>query len=271
MAYRIRRRRGGSAEEILADLQRVAGQSNALTQARYQKHGRFSVHHVTKTCGYWNKALQRAGCRISHQVWSKADCLLGIKAVWDRLGRQPRYGEYKELGPQLGQPAISTVEAHHGTWSEALSAFEASSVAETSSETVVTGDGSPNEEPDQPSKPSHPCGEPLGYGTMVYAPVNELGVLVLFSMLAKDMGFVIEAIGSAFPDCLARRRDPRSGRHLRVLIEIEFKSSRFVRHDHPTDGCNMIVCWEHDWADCPPHIEVISLREFLKTRSRSAV
>jgi hypothetical protein len=26
----------------------------------------------------------------------------------------------------------------------------------------------------------------------------------------------------------------------------------------------MIVCWEHDWKDCPDHIEVIELSSSLK-------
>ena len=43
-----------------------------------------------------------------------------------------------------------------------------------------------------------------------------------------------------------------------VWIEFEFKSSHFKAHNHDINECDVIVCWEHDWKDCP--IEVIELR-----------
>ena len=47
----------------------------------------------------------------------------------------------------------------------------------------------------------------------------------------------------------------------RARIEFEFRSSNFRAHKHPLDGADVIVCWEHDWPDCP--IEVIELRSAI--------
>ena len=52
-------------------------------------------------------------------------------------------------------------------------------------------------------------------------------------------------------------------------IEFEYKSSHFKRHGHlkrMNEGikCDMIVCWEHDWVECPEGIEVLELKtEYL--------
>jgi hypothetical protein len=37
----------------------------------------------------------------------------------------------------------------------------------------------------------------------------------------------------------------------RVAIEFEFKSSDFKQHKHDPKDCDMIICWENDWNDCP--------------------
>lgn len=76
----------------------------------------------------------------------------------------------------------------------------------------------------------------------------------------------IETIRKGFPDCIAKRYIG-SGKWEEVLIEFEFKSSDFVRHRHLDQMkkkgtvCDMIVCWEHDWKECPKDIEVIELKE----------
>jgi hypothetical protein len=66
----------------------------------------------------------------------------------------------------------------------------------------------------------------------------------------------------AVPDCEAKRCvDRRNERWQRVRIEFEFYSSNFRDHGHDPDGCDVIVCWEHDWADCP--LEIVELRRVI--------
>lgn len=35
-------------------------------------------------------------------------------------------------------------------------------------------------------------------------------------------------------------------------------SRSFRNHGHDPAGCELVVCWEHDWPECP--IEVLELR-----------
>lgn len=105
-------------------------------------------------------------------------------------------------------------------------------------------------------------GPPLHAFAMTNAPCNEAGVAALFCMIAPDLGFQIEAIQSAFPDCEARRQ-VRPGKWQRVFIEFEYESRNFPLHHHDPSKCDMIVCWRHNWRKCPEEIEVLELRKVI--------
>ena len=94
-----------------------------------------------------------------------------------------------------------------------------------------------------------------------YAPVNELGVVFLFSQIARRRGFRIVEIRPQFPDCLANRRVGDAEKPCR--IEFEFRSSNFRAHGHDPKGCDLIVCWQHDWPDVPRTLEVIELKRLF--------
>ena len=110
----------------------------------------------------------------------------------------------------------------------------------------------------------HPIlGERLDFRGLLHAPVNELGVVYLFGMLSEELGFVVESVQAGFPDCEAKRR-LRKNHWQRVRIEFEFKSANFLTHGHDLSKCDLIVCWENDWLDCP--IDVVSLKEFIEKK-----
>jgi hypothetical protein len=105
-------------------------------------------------------------------------------------------------------------------------------------------------------------GPPIDFRGLRHAPINEQGVVFLFGMVAFELGFIVEAVHAAYPDCEAKRRiDDKGGRWQRVRIEFEFRSRSFLAHGHDPLKCDLIVCWEHDWVDCP--IEVIELRRVI--------
>jgi hypothetical protein len=106
-------------------------------------------------------------------------------------------------------------------------------------------------------------GEPLSLGPMATAPVNEMGVVYLFGTLARELGFVVLKMQPGFPDCEALRR-LESGKWQRVRIEFEFESRNFVWHAHDMTGCELIVCWEDNWEDCP--LEVMELKRAFSTQ-----
>ncbi len=44
----------------------------------------------------------------------------------------------------------------------------------------------------------------------------------------------------------------------------EFNSSNYRDHKHPLNWEGVVVCWEHDWDECPKKIEVIELKMVLR-------
>jgi hypothetical protein len=108
-------------------------------------------------------------------------------------------------------------------------------------------------------------GEPFDRSPMTNAPVNELGVMVLFGMVAAGLGLQVESVQGKFPDCVARRQvAPGKWQYLR--IEFEYESRNFKLHGHDPKGCDMIVCWRHNWKECPAEIEVVELSRLLGMR-----
>lgn len=106
------------------------------------------------------------------------------------------------------------------------------------------------------------------YGTFInfrglqHAPINEQGVVFLFGMICFELGFIVEAIRAEYPDCEAKRRiDKRKDLWERVRIEFEYRSGNFREHSHRAKDCDLIVCWEHNWVDCP--IEVLELKNII--------
>jgi hypothetical protein len=103
---------------------------------------------------------------------------------------------------------------------------------------------------------------PTLWPAMAYEPVNEMGVMVLFSMMAHQLGFVIESVQSGFPDCEAKIEvEPGRWQHFR--IEFEYESRGFKQHGHDPDQCDLIVCWRHNWKNCPPNIQVLELSKLV--------
>ena len=101
-----------------------------------------------------------------------------------------------------------------------------------------------------------------------YAPLNELGVVLLFGYYMHELGFShMEQIRTEFPDAIGMRR-LQDGRLQRVRIEFEYESKNFERHGHDPSACDVIVCWVHNWKDCPPNIQVIELKSFIENMSK---
>jgi HNH endonuclease len=100
-------------------------------------------------------------------------------------------------------------------------------------------------------------GAPFLRTALGFAPVNETGVVFLFGAMANQLGFIVTWIGTQFPDIEAFR-EAEPGRWQRVRIEVEFQSRNFLQHFHDATECDLIVCWEHNWAECP--LEVVELR-----------
>lgn len=104
-------------------------------------------------------------------------------------------------------------------------------------------------------------GDLINFRGLIYSPTNENGVIFLFGKVMEDINMYIEEIKPGFPDCIGRRFTGKGWE--KIYIEFEYKSSHFKDHGHNSNDCDVIVCWEHDWPDCP--LEVIELREIIKS------
>jgi hypothetical protein len=265
MDYNASRLSDYSDESLLNELRRVAKKlsKDTLTAKEYEKHSKAGVNTIIRRLGSWNAALKKAGLSAKNlQNISDEELFAEIERVWNRLGRQPNYGEIK----RLGKFSLGPYERRFGGWTKAVEEFVLWKEKNEGDRFGDLKEIKPNILPSHPKK-SHGTrkveyGEPIEFLGLRHAPLNEQGVVYLFGILSKQLGFIIEAVRTDFPDCEGKRQIPgKQGRWERVAIEFEYKSSNFKEHGHNPDECDVIVCWEHDWKDCP--VDVISLKEVM--------
>jgi hypothetical protein len=65
-----------------------------------------------------------------------------------------------------------------------------------------------------------------------------------------EQGFLVTRIQNEYPDGEAMRKVDKE-RWQRVRIEFEFESRNFRAHNHDPKECDLIVCWAHNWPECP--------------------
>jgi hypothetical protein len=112
-------------------------------------------------------------------------------------------------------------------------------------------------------------GAPLDFRGLRHAPVNEAGVTLLFGMVAQELGYLVESVQGGFPDCEAKR-PIACGQWQRVRIEFEFESRNFRDHGHSASDCDVIVCWAHNWPECPARLEVLELSQVIRQLADAA-
>ena len=100
--------------------------------------------------------------------------------------------------------------------------------------------------------------EVLEGAPMRFAPQSELGVVFLFSRLAKKYGLRVDTVQGGFPDCVAYQKT--QGKENKIRIEFEFKAKNLKIHRHDQKGCDWIVCWENNWPDAPKRLNIVELR-----------
>jgi hypothetical protein len=267
MDYNIKRLTEYSEENLLNEIKRIAkiiGKDTMTFKEFKATGGRISDRPIRRIFGSWNAALEKAG--ISKSIItniSDKDLFAEIGKLWDQLGRQPTQREMQRLGRFSQYPYIR----RFGSWLKALEEFTKWKNKNGVDSSKDLQKISPDILPDQQKQPRRvkkvEYGEPIDFLGLRHAPLNEQGVVYLFGMLSRQLGFVIEAVRTDFPDCEGKREiRGKKGKWERVAIEFEYKSSNFKEHGHNPDECDVIVCWENDWKECP--IEVISLKEIMK-------
>lgn len=104
-------------------------------------------------------------------------------------------------------------------------------------------------------------GRPFPTIGLLYQPIDEFGVVFLFSKHHSKLGFpFILKIGKKFPDAIVLDEKGQM-----KYVELEYRSSNFKLHGHDPKKCDYIVCWEHDWDDYPnKDVQIIELKDALK-------
>ncbi|OAI57674.1 hypothetical protein AYO50_01020 [Acidobacteria bacterium SCGC AG-212-P17] len=160
-------------------------------------------------------------------------------------------------------------------WKDVLELIEANDKPETEKdetpEGLVRGNGGRRWKPVQGGTdrrwqafPDRPFYGPLIHPyPLAHGPMNELGVLFLFGTVAAEMGFVVTWIRMEFPDCEAMIL-VGDDKWQRIRIEFEYESRNFLKHMHDAKECDLIVCWKHNWPECP--VKVLELRKVLEDR-----
>jgi len=202
----------------------------------------------------WGKAVRKTGGIPSRRVYR-------LEGEYYPLTLERRFGGWAWL-PQAFRKFAKGKEE----WADVLGILRASArkKGRPQPRQELSSSRLPNQARHAPLKDRAMYGSPIDFRGLRHEPVNEQGVVFLFGMLAKELGYMVEALQKGFPDCEAKRQIV-PGRWQRVLIEFEFESKNFHGHGHPLNGCDVIVCWRHNWPDCPKHIEVLELSKVIKS------
>jgi Homing endonuclease associated repeat len=219
-----------SHEETIAEIARVLRLPNSkLTTGFFERCARISLWVCARRFGSWFHALKATA---------------------------------ETLDPQRDALLLSRIRAHlagHGEPSQP--AEPAAGDTASLPQPVAAADlALPATEGEVPGDYGILYGDFIHFRGLEHAPINEQGVIFLFGMICRELGYVVEILKTGFPDCAAKRQ-LRPGVWQRVRIEFEFRSRTFCTHGHDPHQCDVIICWENNWPDCP--IEVQELKSVL--------
>jgi hypothetical protein len=278
-------------QHVIKSIARVAKElGHASSHAEFVARSGISAYRIMQCFEYWNDAIRAAGLRPSKRNVRVAD--RELLEDWGRHARRKRSIPTVHSYRRKGKYEPSTLQCRFGAWAKVPEAFRefAKGKPEWADVVALLPAPKPKRAPERHAvsftspkdgdlKPSlqvqhvplgdRPmCGNPTNFHALRHEPVNEQGVVLLFGMLAKQLGFLVEAVQKGFPDCEAKRQIAPE-RWQRVSIEFEFESRNYRVHRHPLRGCDIIVCWRHNWDDCPKHIEILELSSVIKSMPNS--
>ncbi|HKD79429.1 MAG TPA: hypothetical protein VKH81_07020 [Candidatus Angelobacter sp.] len=259
-----------SKKEVIAAIKRCSEElGHCPNLGELLKRARVSRKQILKLFGSYAAAVQACGMTPPKENPTPMEDLFeDWAAIVRKLKRLPTIFEYEKESVYSSRPLIGRCkgwrqvpssmlayaerEGLTDEWEDVLEVVKASHAGAWGERMPATRGGGKLLR-DRPT-----FGPPMMQSGMACGPENENGVLFLFGMLAWRLGFVVKKIQLPFPDCLALRRvDEQTWQEVR--IEIEYESRNFLRHNHPPRGCDLIVCWIHNWPESP--VEVVELRE----------
>lgn len=216
-------------ELLFADWTRVTRKLGKIpTLEEYEKHGEYS------------------GTPFRRRFGKRTDVSRGLQEYAEERGLLAEWEDVKQM--------VGTIRTQRS------GAQRRKTTQATTCELAIHVDAMALALPDLPM-----YGSPVGLPGMAHAPINEMGVVYLFGAMAAGLGFLVMRIQSGYPDCEAMRKVDEE-RWQRVRIEFEFESRNFFTHHHDPKECDLVVCWTHNWAECP--LPVLELKALAALESR---
>jgi len=263
--------------QIIIEIQRVAKElgRETISRTEFEKLSGISQHQIYKIFNGWTEAVSEAGLTPHTKQVKKSHVELfqNIYTVCVMLDKIPTTMEFERNSGN----AIKTYRKNFGSWKNSLSSFKLwlqennpdskfidmiNDKAVEINTTKATENGNINSGMVWEGKKGIIYGAPLDFKGLRHEPTNEQGVVFLFGKINEELGIIVEAVKAGFPDCVGKRLiDKNKNLWEPVSIEFEYKSRNFLAHGHDVNGCDVIVCWIHDWYDCP--LEVIELKSII--------
>ncbi len=279
---------GKTKEEVIEAIRSVSKSigNKPLSRQKFSQNSGITISNVLRYF-HWSEACRLAGVEYdkSHERIPDEELLTDWGLLTRKIGHVSSLTEYKikgkysrnafkRFGPWVDMPdsdAFRNFFAGSDEWKDVLTILEHSrepKVRKTVLEPKTIHKKSGPRRWHEKLKDLPTYGARTAFRAMNHAPINENGVIFLFGMVAQDLGYEVEAIYKDItPDCVAKRRT-RDGRLQQVTIEFELESKNFVEHGHKPADCKVIVCWKHNWRECPKEIEIVELSEEIKTLSK---
>lgn len=279
---------GHGRTELIDEIKRVAEQigSESVPRHEFLRRSSASEHRVTQVFGSYNGLVEAAGLTPLTFGQTYTDEYVLEEVV--RILRLPEAQLTRTFFDSQSHIARSVCQRHFGGWintlEKALNLLDSendknlidrieeyirppSSQDNSNAEELSLQSSSASELHSGHSLISQAAGNLYGdfinFRGLQHCPVNEQGVVFLFGMVCRELGYVVEIVKTGFPDCEAKRRvRGRDGMWQRVRIEFEYQARNFRTHGHDHDQCDVIVCWENNWPNCP--IEVLELKSAIE-------
>jgi hypothetical protein len=268
-------------EEIIAAVHKCAAKLGRTPRTTdFYKHSGVSVRQVRRHFGTFTRLLAASGVeREGPGAALGMDALfLDWAKVARKLGKIPTKADYAMEGRYSVRPFTKRFElwtnVPHGLkeyatrngleadWADVMKIIGEQLEAAGTFPDTGAGTIRANRRPDRPI-----YGRPM-LGPFSFTPTNEQGVLFVFGAVAHELGFFISRVQTEFPDVEALR-EIGPNQCQRTYWELEYESRNFLTHMHPLkeDGCDGIVCWIHNWPECP--LEVIELKSVVERLAKT--
>lgn len=283
-----------SRESIIQTLQNVAANLGRTVLSTRDVSAHISMSSINYYFGNLGNALKAAGLdgnkpgptdALRQNRLTDDDLFISLLEVEKEIGHNPSLSEYRANGGKLSDQPF---RKRFGKWDATLQHYrkwkvERGVTVATPIETQLERGTRDTQGACQPAassvdqsqnetwrlrKPPQLFGQPIDFRGLRHAPINEQGVVYLFGMVSRELGFSVEALQQGFPDCEGKYlHDKNRELWAKARIEFEFRASNFREHGHDENECDVIVCWENDWPDCP--LRVVELKsEIMRLPSR---